>query len=337
MNYKMLGNTDTKISEFALGCWPFAGGKEWGFQEDTDSIAAVDESINQGINFFDTAPGYGDGRSEQVLGKALKTKRLANVIATKVPPAHLKPKDLRASCEKSLNNLQTDYIDLYQIHWPRTGDSKFDSGINMNDSVGELNKLHEEGKIRSIGVSNFGVKDFNEVTKLTHVVSNQLPYNGVWRSIEFEIQDLCIKENSGIICYTPLAQGILTGRYKNPDEVPDGISRSRLFSKDRSPLCLHNESGCEEILFTTINKIRMLSDRHDVPMAVLSLGWLKTREGILSILVGARTADEVKINVPAFSYLPDAQLSDAFSSITEEIKNIIGKNPDLWHGKTHYR
>ena len=135
MNYKTLANTDIKISEFALGCWPFAGGKEWGFQEDSDSIAAVDESINQGINFFDTAPGYGDGRSEQVLGKALKTKRLASVIATKVPPAQLKPKDLRASCENSLKNLQTDYIDLYQIHWPRTGDAKFDSGINMNDSV----------------------------------------------------------------------------------------------------------------------------------------------------------------------------------------------------------
>ena len=105
------------------------------------------------------------------------------------------------------------------------------------------------------------INDFNEVTKLTHVVSNQLPYNGVWRSIEFEIQDLCVKENAGIIVYTPLAQGILTGRYNNPDEVPDGISRSRLFSRERSPLSVHYESGCEESLFTTRNKIRALSDR----------------------------------------------------------------------------
>ena len=301
MKYKTLGNTNISISEFALGCWPFAGGHIWGKQEDKDSISAVEESINQGINFFDTAPGYGNGRSERILGIALKNKRHKNIIATKSPPSSLEPWDIRIACEQSLTNLQTEYIDLYQIHWPN-------HDINIEDSINELTKLLEEGKIRSIGVSNFGVKDFTDISKLTYVVSNQVPYNGLWRAIEFEIQEICMQYTSGIICYSPLAQGLLTGRYNSPEEVPPGISRSRLFSKDRSPQSEHNEEGCEELLFSTIKKLKNIASENNIPLAILSLGWLKTRKGILSLLVGSRNASEVLMNIPSFNYEPEQNL-----------------------------
>ena len=192
MKYTQLGNRKIKISKFALGTWPFAGGDLWGEQDDSDSIDAVNESIENGINFFDTAPGYGEGRSEEVLGKALFKKRQTNIIGTKVPANDLSPKDIRKACEMSLKRLKTDYIDLYQIHWPN-------HDLPIDDSVNELKKLKDEGKILTLGVSNFGIKDFTEITDLTEVVTNQLPYNGFWRAIEFEIKPLCVSKRSGVI------------------------------------------------------------------------------------------------------------------------------------------
>ena len=334
MKYNKIKNTNIVVSEFALGTWPFAGGKEWGEQDDNDSINSVNESINNGINFFDTAPGYGDGRSERVLGKAIKSKRVSNVISTKVPPSELHPEKLRKSCEFSLNNLQTDYIDVYHIHWPSR---KSENKVDINDTVNELNKLYDEGKIRSIAVSNFGKKDLEEISLLTHVVANQLPYNGFWRAIEYEIQNICIEKDSGIICYSPLAQGLLTGRFNHPDEVPDGISRSRLFSSERSSLSIHKDPGCENLLFSTINKLRTLSKENNITMAVMSLGWLKTRLGILSILIGCRNIEEVNLNVPAFKYIPDVELNEKFSELTEDIKIYVGNNPDMWSAESAYR
>ena len=345
MKYNKINKTNIEVSEFALGTWPFAGGDEWGYQDDQDSINAVNESINNGINFFDTAPGYGDGRSERVLGKAIKNKRGSNVLSTKVPASELHPDNLRKSCEFSLNNLQTHYIDVYHIHWPsrKSSGSKIllepnnKNEVDINDTVDELNKLYDEGKIRSIAVSNFGKKDFEEISSLTHVVANQLPYNGFWRAIEYEIQEICIEKKSGIICYSPLAQGLLTGRYNHPDEVPYGVSRSRLFSKDRSPMAIHKDIGCEKILFNTISKLKILSKENDISMAIMSLGWLKTRMGILSILIGCRNIEEVNLNVPAFNYNPKKELNEKISALTEDIKIYVGKNPDMWSAESAYR
>ena len=118
MEYTLIGKNDLKISKFALGTWPFAGGELWGNQDDNDSISAVNECYENGINFFDTAPGYGDGRSEEVLGKAIKNIRNSVIIGTKIPPADLGKNNLINSVENSLKRLNTDYIDLMQIHWP---------------------------------------------------------------------------------------------------------------------------------------------------------------------------------------------------------------------------
>ena len=180
-------------------------------------------------------------------------------------------------------------------------------------------------------------KDLEEISLLTHVVANQLPYNGFWRAIEYEIQNICIEKDSGIICYSPLAQGLLTGRFNHPDEVPDGISRSRLFSSERSSLSIHKDPGCEKLLFSTINKLRTLSKENNITMAVMSLGWLKTRLGILSILIGCRNIEEVNLNVPAFKYIPDVELNEKFSELTEDIKIYVGNNPDMWSAESAYR
>src|SRR3954470_8653850 len=143
MQYQMLGQSGLKVSAYALGCWPFAGGSFWGEQDDAISIATVHAALDAGINFFDTAEAYESGTSERVLGQALVGRRDKAIIATKVAPNHLNADAVVAACEQSLRYLQTDYIDLYLIHWPNWK-------VPLTETVGALEKLKEQGKIRAI-------------------------------------------------------------------------------------------------------------------------------------------------------------------------------------------
>ena len=330
MNYNYLGKTNIKVSEFALGCWPFAGGSVWGTQDKSDSISTVHAALDNGINFFDTAEGYNDDyHSESILGEALVNRRDRSVIATKISPPNLLPQKIEEACNNSLKRLSTDYIDLYQIHWPN-------HDINMEDSINELNKLVDKGKIRSLGVCNFGVDDLNEILNLGVFSTDQLPYNLLWRPIEEEILPECKKNNIGIICYSPLAQGLLTGRYRNADEVPDGISRSRLFNKNR-PLSNHDDEGCENEVFKCINKIQEIAKTLGENSAKISLSWVRQQSNITSLLVGARNTKELEMNLSAFEYDLSTELIKELSDLTNNVKLYLGKNPDMWKSDNRMR
>ena len=330
MNYNYLGKTNIKVSEFALGCWPFAGGSVWGTQDKSDSISTVHAALDNGINFFDTAEGYNDDyHSESILGEALVNRRNRSVIATKISPPNLLPQKIEEACNNSLKRLSTDYIDLYQIHWPN-------HDINMEDSINELNKLVDKGKIRSLGVCNFGVDDLNEILNLGVFSTDQLPYNLLWRPIEEEILPECKKNNIGIICYSPLAQGLLTGRYRNADEVPDGISRSRLFNKNR-PLSNHDDEGCENEVFKCINKIQEIAKTLGENSAKISLSWVRQQSNITSLLVGARNTKELEMNLSAFEYDLSTEIIKELSDLTNNVKLYLGKNPDMWKSDNRMR
>jgi len=330
MNYNYLGKSNIKVSEFALGCWPFAGGSVWGNQDKSESISTVHVALDNGINFFDTAEGYDDDfHSEVILGEALKNKRNNSVIATKISPPNLSPDKIEEACDNSLKRLSTDYIDLYQIHWPN-------HNVKIEDSLNVLNKLIEKGKIRTIGVCNFGVLDLKDILKFGSITTNQIPYNLLWRPIEQEILPECKNNNIGMICYSPLAQGLLTGRYKNPDDVPDGISRSRLFNNKR-PLANHDEEGCEDEVFISIDKIKDISSELGEHPAKISLAWLRHQPNITSLLVGARSVDELNLNLSAFEYELDLDIISNLSNSTEKIKNYLGNNPDMWNSNNRMR
>jgi len=330
MNYNYLGKSNIKVSEFALGCWPFAGGSVWGNQDKSESISTVHVALDNGINFFDTAEGYDDDfHSEVILGEALKNKRNNSVIATKISPPNLLPDKIEEACDNSLKRLSTDYIDLYQIHWPN-------HNVKIEDSLNVLNKLIEKGKIRTIGVCNFGVLDLKDILKFGSITTNQIPYNLLWRPIEQEILPECKNNNIGMICYSPLAQGLLTGRYKNPDDVPDGISRSRLFNNKR-PLANHDEEGCEDEVFISIDKIKDISSELGEHPAKISLAWLRHQPNITSLLVGARSVDELNLNLSAFEYELDLDIIRNLSNSTEKIKNYLGNNPDMWNSNNRMR
>ena len=322
MQYTALGKRcDMQVSAIALGCWPFAGGDVWGAQEDADSIAAVHAALDEGINFFDTAEGY--GRSEEVLGRGLMGRRQEATVATKVSEANLAAKDVINACERSLRALQTDYIDLYQLHWPNWD-------VPLAETVGALETLQEEGKIRAYGVCNFAEHDLSEMIALGQCVTDQLPYNLAWRGIERAVLPLCRANGVGVICYSPLAQGVLTGRYANADEMPEGLARTRLYSGERS-MSEHGESGHEEELFTAVAQVRCIAADLGEPMAAVSLAWARQQEGVTSLLVGARNADEVRRNLPSLDLTLPADVLRQLAQVTDPLKEALGESLDMWY------
>jgi len=193
MERRRCGKSDLELSVLGIGCWSFGGGEYWGAQEEGDVRAVVHTALDHGINYFDTAEGYNEGRSEESLGKALGGRRHEAVIGTKVSPSNAEPAVLRAHCEDSLRRLQTDCIDLYMVHWPITR-------YSVEDAFGTLRTLQSEGKIRSIGVSNFGVQQLSEaLTTGARIDVNQLCYNLLSRAIEVEILPLCRQQGIGVL------------------------------------------------------------------------------------------------------------------------------------------
>lgn len=328
MQYTALGKrSDMQISAIALGCWPFAGGDVWGAQADADSIAAVHAALDEGINFFDTAEGY--GRSEEVLGRGLMGRRHEAIVATKVSAANLAEKDVINACERSLRALQTDYIDLYQIHWPNWD-------VLLAETAGALETLQEKGKIRAYGVCNFAEQDLSEMIALGLCVTDQLPYNLAWRGIERAVLPLCRANGVGVICYSPLAQGVLTGRYANADEMPEGLARTRLYSGERS-MSEHGESGHEEELFTAVAQVRRIAADLGEPMAAVSLAWARQQEGVTSLLVGVRDADEVRRNLPSLDLTLPADVLRQLAQVTESLKEALGESLDMWYVPSRMR
>ena len=322
MKYRQLGTTGIEVSEFTLGTWPFSGGEPFGEQDDDDSIAAVNAALENGVNFIDTAEGYGAGRAEAVLGRALGSRRDDVVITSKVAEVHLLPEQVQESCENSLARLGTDYIDLYLIHWPNRD-------VPLADTVATLERLKEEGKIRYFGVSNFGVQDLSAIQGLTSIEIDQLPYNLVWRPIEYEILPFCRQNGIGIMVYSPLMQGILTDRYATVDDVPAGIARSRHFSPDR-PMSQHGDVGVEDELFEAVRAVRKIASDLGRSTAAVSLAWLRRETAVTTLLIGARNAGEVQLNLEAFDFdLPD-DAAAALAEATANIKVHMGADPDMW-------
>lgn len=330
MEYRKLGQTDIEVSSVALGTWQFAGDWAWGPQDEQDSIAAVQAALDSGVNLFDTAEGYGAGKSEEVLGKALKTRRSEAVIATKVSGANLKPADLKAACSRSLRALGTEVIDLYQVHWPNWD-------IPLAETIGTLQELQGQGAIRAFGVSNFGPRDLRDLLDSAgSCTSNQLPYSLLWRAIEFELQALCVQNQVSILCYSPIAQGLLSGKFASADEVPEGRARTRNFSTERS-LARHGETGHEQETFKAINRVRQIARQAGVPMAELSLAWLLHQPGVTSVLVGGRNPEQVVRNVQAGSRRLSGDLLRELDQATARLKSDLGPVIDPYQSESRIR
>ena len=322
MQLRQLGKSSLMVSPIGVGFWGIVGGDYWGAQDETDTIGAVQAALDSGINFFDTAEGYGDGYSEAMLGRALKGRRGEAVIATKVGQKNLAPADLREACERSLKRLRTDTIDLYQVHWPNRA-------VPFEDSMATLLELQSEGKIRVIGVSNFGVLDMPEMLQFGRYDANQLPYSLLWRAIEFDIQAGCVEENISILPYSPLNQALLTGRYRNADEMPYSRTRTRHFRGDRRD-SRHGTAGAEAETFAAVEAIRQICADIGQAMVHVALAWLLHKPAVASVLAGARNPAQIESNLIAGSLSLNDETMRRLDEATEALKVKLGADPDMW-------
>ncbi|HOJ32351.1 MAG TPA: aldo/keto reductase [Candidatus Hydrogenedentes bacterium] len=322
MRYRILGSSDLNVSVISFGAWQIGDPQYWGSEAEDDPNDVIDAAIEAGINLFDTAEWYGNGESERVLGKVIKRYREKVYIASKVSPEHCAPKELRKACENSLKRLDTDYIDLYQVHWPFRH-------VPFEEAHTEMERLKQEGKIRFIGVSNFGKKDLTEWMKSGTCVSNQLGYNLLFRAIEIEILPECIRQNIGVLAYMPLMQGLLTGRWNSAEEIPEKRRRTRHFSKARSGV-MHSEEGCEELTFNTLRNIASLAENIGVPLALVALAWLIGQPGVSSVIVGARRVAQLLQNIPAADLDLSEEVMTQLNNITQPLKEHFGNNADMW-------
>ncbi|HUW31872.1 MAG TPA: aldo/keto reductase [Planctomycetota bacterium] len=295
MQYRELGKSGISVSVVGLGTWAI-GGWAWGGNDDNDSIAAIRRGLDDGINLIDTAPAYGLGHSEEVVGKAIKGRpRDKIVIATKCGLVwhtdkgtfsfeeygkrvhrYLGPESVRYELEQSLKLLGVDFIDLYQTHWP-------DVTTPIADTMGELVRLKDAGKIRAIGVSNCDIPPMKEYLAVGRIESNQPPYSMLDRGIEGELLEFCRKNSIGVLPYSPLAQGLLTGKMTPERKFKPGDWRAS--RKRFSPESIRRVNAM-------LDKFAPIREKHKVNQTQLTIGWTIARPGITSALVGVRNPQQ---------------------------------------------
>lgn len=329
MQYRKLGQSDLEVSAITMGGWTISGDSTWGPQDEGDAIAALRTAFDCGINSFDTAVVYGDGRSEELMGRALAGIRSEVIIANKIPPESLGAKDLKASCEASLQRLGTDYVDICYIHWPNWD-------IPIAETLGAMEELKQEGKVRVIACSNFGPQDLADLLEHGRVEANQVAYNLLWRAIEYEILPVCRSNKVSIVCYSPLLHGLLTGKFHSADEIPWGRTRTRHFSSDRQG-SRHGEPGAEEETFEALDQIRSICREADLSMIQVAMAWLLRQEGVATVAVGARHPDQIRANAEAASLNLADDVVAALNQATEPLREKLGTNADLWQGDSRIR
>ncbi len=328
-----------------LGCWSFGGGSYWGQVAQADVNEVVRCAIDHGCNFFDTAEAYNDGASETALGQAVAgIARDRILIATKVSPHHAAPEKLIEHCEASLRRLQVNYIDLYMVHWPISAHSirHFTSEPlpipSVTEAFGALRDLQAKGKIRHIGVANFGVQKLNEALGTgADIVVNQLPYSLLTRAIELEILPWCRDRGIGVVGYMALMQGVLAGRYATLDEIPAPQRRTRHFNCRRNAQCRHGLPGAEAEMVAALNAIRRIAQRHGLSMASISLKWAIAGKGITSSLCGSSDAANLRRNIQTASEaLPD-EVIEELNRVTRPLLEKLGSSFDYYENEANDR
>jgi aryl-alcohol dehydrogenase-like predicted oxidoreductase len=309
MKKNRIGHSDLYVTPVAFGAWAI-GGWLWGGADKKIALKAIERAVGLGMTTIDTAPAYGFGSSEELIGKAIKGKREQVQLLTKyglrwdtrqgvfffesrdnlnnpVNMHRYAGKDgIIFECEKSLKRLKTDYIDLYQIHWP---DKSTPAGETM-EAVGSLIK---SGKVRYAGVCNYAAGILDEARKYLNLCSDQVPYSMIKRDIEEELVPYCLKHNIGILAYSPLQRGILTGKITSGYTFNEGDSRTE------TP---YYQPGNIEKINRFLASIKPVAEKRQVTLSQLVINWTLQQPGITCALVGARSPEQVEENAKAVEF-----------------------------------
>ncbi len=296
MQKRQLGKTDMQFTTVGLGTWAMGGPWEygWGPQDDDEAIRAVLEALDQGINWIDTAPAYGLGHSEELIGRALKQTRHKPYIATKcgilwnerkerVP--RLKRDSVRRECHDSLRRLGVETIDLYQMHWA-------EPEPDIEEAWEEMARLAKEGKVRYLGVSNYSVQQMERVAPIHPISSLQPPYSMLRRDVEGELLGYCAEHDIGVVAYSPMQRGLLAGKFDHerlaalaPD---DHRRRAPEFQEPQFSATLELVEGLKKI-----------AERRGRTVAQLAVSWVLRRPEVTAAIVGARRPGQIAETAPA--------------------------------------
>ncbi len=317
MQQRQLGTSPISISTLVMGTWQ-AGRQMWTDIDDAESVRAIRCALDAGVTTIDTASVYGDGHSERIVARAVGADRSRVVIATKVFANAMKHDQVMAACERSLANLATDYIDLYQIHWPS---GAFGSDlVPIEETMGALVKLKAQGKIRAIGVSNFSETQLAEALEYGEIVSLQPPYSLFWRQVEQDARPLCLARNLTILAYSPMAQGLLTGKF-GPDhrfKRGDHRAQNRLFAPEH-----FNRAR------TALDQLQPIADRYGATLGQLALAWVMAQPSTCAI-AGARNADQAAQNAAAARIAISTEDLAAMDRIGRQVTDHLDDDPVMW-------
>jgi len=293
---RQLSYTELNPTTIGLGTWAMGGPWQfgWGPQDDNQAIDAILKALDKGINWIDTAPVYGLGHSEELIGKALKQTKKRPFIATKcgllwnekrekVPC--LKKESIRKECHASLKRLGVEAIDLYQMHWPEPDE-------DVEQAWEEMAKLADEGKVRYIGVSNFNVEQIKRIRKIAPVASLQPPYSMLHREAEDKLLGYCAQKNIGVLAYSPMQRGLLTGAF----------SRQRLAALAPDDHRRKNPDFQEPQFTATlqlVEKLQPIAKRNGRTLAQLAIAWVLRRSEVTAAIVGARRPEQITETAPA--------------------------------------
>ena len=317
-----------EVSRFSLGTWGFSGAAVWGDNDDAISIRTIHEALDNGINLLDTAPVYGDGKAEEVLGRALKGRRDKAIVSTKAFMGDLSYDGVLRQCEESLKRLDTDHVDLYLIHWPNPE-------FPADETMKAFEKLKSDGKIRGIAVCNYG-KGALEGVSGHEITLNQLPYSLIWRQIEKKTAPVCAENSIALWAYSPLAQGLLTGKYKSLDDVPMNRRTTRFYDS-RWGQSRHTDTGFEADIFAFLAKLETLCKRTGFSIPELAIAFLKTRPNMGSILIGSRTPEQLRENIKSFETNIPTELITELTTLSDPLLELMGENADMWSNKNNGR
>jgi aryl-alcohol dehydrogenase-like predicted oxidoreductase len=318
MKPRQLGNTDMQITPIGFGTWAIGGGGYqfgWGPQDDEQSIAAIHRALDLGVNWIDTAAVYGLGHAEEIVGRVLKNRVERPYIFTKCSRVwddngeirgNLKAESIRRECEASLRRLQRDVIDLYQVHWPNPEQ-------DIEEGWEAMARLQQEGKVRYIGVSNFNVSQMQRIMKIAPISSLQPPYSLIHREVEQEILPFCQEHHIGVIVYSPMMSGLLTGTM-TPDRIkklPEDDWRKR-DPEFQEPRLSRN--------LAMVEKLGEIAYMHGRTTGEVAIAWTLAHPAVTAAIVGARHPDQVDGIIGAAEFrLTDLEL--------REIERFLAENP----------
>ena len=297
---RQLGNSDLKLTPIGFGAWAIGGGNwdfGWGPQDDRESVEAIQRALERGVNWIDTAAIYGLGHSEEIVAMALAHCSTLPYVFTKCSMRwdenrriyrSLKKDSLREEVENSLRRLKLDVIDLYQVHWP-------DPDAEIEEGWETLARIKEEGKVRYIGVSNFNVKQMERALKIAPITSLQPPYSLLDRAVEDEILPFCKAHNIGVINYSPMASGLLSGQMtaERIAKMPEDDWRRRA-PQFREPKLSRN--------LKLVELLREIGNVHRVQPGVVAIAWTLRNPAVTAAIVGVRRAGQVEGIIPAATF-----------------------------------